>query len=46
MELIILYVYIAMIPIVLIFCKSVGMDERFMEGQEYLENSYENVVDG
>lgn len=46
MSLIIVCGYIAIIPVVLTFCKSIGMDERFMEGEEYLENSYENAVDG
>ena len=41
MSVIIAFIYIAIIPIVLIFCKYIGIDERFMEGEEYLENSYE-----
>lgn len=46
MSLIIVFMYIAIIPIVLTFCKSIGLDERFMEGEEYLEISYEKTVDG
>lgn len=42
MPLIILCIYIAIIPIVLCFCKAAGMDERFREGHEYLESSYDN----
>lgn len=34
--------YIAIIPIVLAFCKAAGMDERFREGVEYIEDAYEN----
>ena len=45
MSLVIVVAYIAIIPIVLIFCKKVGMDERFMEGEEYLERSYEKIAD-
>ncbi len=41
MPLIIVCIYIAIIPIVLAFCKGAGMDERFREGKEYLENSYD-----
>ncbi|MGL5354348.1 MAG: hypothetical protein ACRDA5_13680 [Clostridium sp.] len=41
MSLIIVCIYIAIIPIVLGFCKAAGMDERFREGEECLESSYE-----
>lgn len=42
MPFIIICIYIAIIPIVLGFCKVAGIDERFMEGKERLENSYNN----
>lgn len=38
MSLIIVFVYIAIIPIVLIFCKFLGIEDRFIEGEEYLES--------
>jgi len=41
MPLVIVFMYIAIIPIVLTFCKAAGMDERFREGEECLESSYE-----
>lgn len=41
MPLVIVFIYIAIIPIVLTFCKAAGMDERFREGEECLESSYE-----
>lgn len=41
MPIIILFLYIAIIPIVLSFCKAAGMDERFRDGMECLESSYE-----
>lgn len=37
MSLIIVFVYIAIIPIVLIFCEFLGIEDRFIEGEEYLE---------
>lgn len=45
MPLIIVFIYISIIPIVLGFCKAAGMDERFIEGEEYLDRSYEKTVD-
>lgn len=41
MPLVIVFIYIAIIPIVLTFCKAAGMDERFRDGKECLESSYE-----
>ncbi|MDU1313035.1 hypothetical protein [Clostridium septicum] len=38
MPVLILCIYIAIIPIVLSFCKAAGIDERFREGEEYIEN--------
>ena len=37
MTLIIVFIYIAIIPIVLIFCKFLGIEDGFIESEEYLE---------
>lgn len=40
MQLLVFFIYIAIIPIVLSIFKAIGVEERFTEGEEYIENNF------